>query len=118
MDYDARIAALSSVIGSFSGAQRVDLVCPAPAPSDAWDNSEAKQAEEDWNQRMDAFLAEADVLLTSCISALQSQLAYVIQLKEQELRMHLNNMVGLKPEERADYINTAQMDPSVRKLLH
>ncbi|WP_026692787.1 hypothetical protein [Peribacillus kribbensis] len=118
MDYDTRISRLEAAIHALSSAPKIAASAHKTASSGDWEYSKAKNAYEDWINRMETFLSEAGQLAENCIQALERQLAMVRTLKMAEYREHLIRLSGLDAKERAAYISSTSMDPSVRAMLY
>ncbi|WP_026692778.1 hypothetical protein [Peribacillus kribbensis] len=109
MDYDTRFSRLEATIHALSSAPKIAASPHKTASSRDWEHSKAKNAYEDWIDRMETFLSEAGQLAENCIQALEGQFAMVRTLKMAEYREHLIRLNGLNPKERAAYISSTSM---------
>lgn len=117
MDYDTRINRLENAIQWLESARSVALYCPASIHSNFWDTSQSKDAAEETFNQLDSFLLHYQTAYSDSLEALRARKEQLYQTKIELFNYYTRELMGLSAEDRANYLNKANIDQSVKKML-
>jgi len=117
MNYDERIEQVNIVIQSFTGAMKINAICPAPIDDSDWKNSEARVAAEELLNSLDTILSVYSQHYTEWLEALEARKSQIQTQKMTEFHYHQSMLIGLTGEDRENYLENVTMDSSVRAMF-
>lgn len=117
MDFDSRMERIDEAIRRLSSAKNLNLGCPPPLSTSEWKNSQSREAVEELFQSLDQSLMNYNFCYLHLIERLKKLKLELQSKKLSSLLYHRYTLLSLSREEKAEYLRTTKIDPSVRRLL-
>src|SRR5690625_2328293 len=117
MDYDWRINRLETVIGWMESENSVTHYNLTSIHSTHWKNSYAKVAAEESFARLDTYLSNYQAAYEDCLEALRNRKLQLENTKLELYHYYKRELSSLSAEDRTNYLNKTDIDPSVKKML-